>query len=87
MSIPKDSPTLSTESAISEQNTSFFCFYKNHSPKIQVLRLLNSPESWERVIFPQERLLFEATLRSKLEVQRNQYSYEVIPCVSLKINK
>lgn len=86
MSILKDSPDFCADSEISEEDQLFFCFYKNNTPHVQVLRLLESHEYWERVIFPQERLLFEARPNSQLEVQMSLDLHDLIPCIHLKIN-
>ena len=49
------------------------CCYQNHSPKIQIIRSAEgqrpqSPWHLERVIFPGQRLMFEAPERSKIRV-------------------
>ena len=45
------------------------CFYINSSDRIQVVRLAGSPHiDLERVVFPGQRLLFEAPLEAVLEV-------------------
>jgi hypothetical protein len=45
------------------------CVYKNETPRIQVARIANIP-GWyfEKVIFPGERLLFEALPEAELEI-------------------
>jgi len=87
MSILKDSHDFCANSEVLEEKQLFFCFYKNNTPHIQVLRLLEANEYWERVIFPQERLLFEARQNSQLEVQMNSDLYDLVPCIHLKINQ
>lgn len=47
------------------------CCYKNHTSKIQIIRSVQQQElSWhlERVVFPGQRLLFEAPLHSRVHV-------------------
>lgn len=45
------------------------CAYKNETPKIQVARIANiSDWYFEKVIFPGERLLFEALPEAELEI-------------------
>ena len=54
------------------------CCYENRTNKIQVGRISNIP-SWyfERVIFPGQRLIFEAPLEAELEI----YTGEVINAI------
>ena len=48
------------------------CCYFNPTKKIQILRLESIPNSkFERVVFPLERLLFEAPSDAELEVYRS----------------
>jgi hypothetical protein len=49
------------------------CCYQNHSPKIQIIRSAETerqqlPWHLERVIFPGQRLMFEAPKQSKIQV-------------------
>ncbi|MGR3279081.1 DUF1830 domain-containing protein, partial [Acaryochloris marina NIES-2412] len=38
-----------------------FCSYRNHSPHVQVVRITNIPNWYfERVVFPQQHLMFNA---------------------------
>jgi hypothetical protein len=52
------------------------CCYQNHTPKIQVIRSVHQQQipHWhlERVVFPGQRLLFEAPVHSKLQVYTSQ---------------
>jgi predicted metallopeptidase len=45
------------------------CSYRNNSESIQIARITNIPNWYfERVVFPQEYLLFEATPSARLEI-------------------
>ncbi|HEY9674559.1 MAG TPA: DUF1830 domain-containing protein [Waterburya sp.] len=60
--------------------------YINYSRKIQIIRtLLNSP--WERVVFPGQRLLFEALPSDKLEIKTHKEISVLIPCYKLRVNE
>ncbi|MDJ1183251.1 DUF1830 domain-containing protein [Roseofilum casamattae] len=67
------------------------CSYKNVSPLIQIARISNiSGWYFERVIFPQEYLLFEAPLTAKLEIYQKDNNGIVariteIPCDRLAV--
>jgi len=55
------------------------CFYANGTTQIQIARLTNLPNfKFERVVFPGQRLLFEAVPTAQLEVQRLISSSEII---------
>lgn len=84
---------LSREDAVApSRETSLLCFYTNQSHSIQVLRIANvSHNYWERVVFPGQRLLFEATRDAKLEVYSsenfNNLLADVIPCHKLEVQE
>ncbi|WP_254564305.1 DUF1830 domain-containing protein [Oscillatoria sp. HE19RPO] len=45
------------------------CFYRNSTPYLQILKLINSKDfELERVLFPQERLMFTAVPEAQLEI-------------------
>jgi hypothetical protein len=48
---------------------SILCYYTNHTVEIQIIRIeRKSAYYFERVVFPKERVLFEAALESYLEI-------------------
>lgn len=60
--------------SISEVNSHSFalCCYINRTDKIQIARIVNIDEWYfERVIFPQQRLLFDAPAEAELEIHAN----------------
>lgn len=45
------------------------CFYSNSTPYLQIIKLINSKDfELERVLFPQERLMFTAVPEAQLEI-------------------
>jgi hypothetical protein len=66
------------------------CYYFNASSEMQILNLTNSPGlNYNRVVFPQERLLFEAFPNSFLEVHRKTFTgtdlVDKVRCQSLQV--
>jgi len=72
------------------QNTSerqSLCCYTNHTSHVQVIRLVNqSHTNWQRVIFPGERVLFEADSESNLEIMVNETVSSLVNCQKLIVN-
>ena len=53
----------------SSEKSPVLCYYKNTTRKIQVARISNlSNWSFERLVFPEEQLLFEALPEAELEI-------------------
>ncbi|NEP01481.1 MAG: DUF1830 domain-containing protein [Symploca sp. SIO2E9] len=66
------------------------CCYINGTTKVIVVRIANVPDwHFERVVFPDERLLFEAPSTAKLEIHQLTDSgttiSDIIPCNYLSI--
>ena len=59
--------------SLKEKTKLTLCSYKNRTNKIQIGRISNIP-SWyfERVIFPGQRLIFEAPLEAELEIHTGE---------------
>ncbi|HBB34089.1 MAG TPA: hypothetical protein DDZ80_08035 [Cyanobacteria bacterium UBA8803] len=73
-----------------EASSLILCCYVNGTTKIMTARISNIPNwSFERVIFPKERLLFEAPPTAILEIHRNTGTgttlSDKIPCNYLKV--
>lgn len=68
------------------------CCYVNSTSKIQVVRITNI-QNWyfERVVFPGQRLMFEASIRGQLEVHSGAMASSIledtIPCSRLLIDQ
>jgi hypothetical protein len=74
------------KSVLNDSPEKILCFYINDSHKVQIIRILpNSP--WKQVVFPGQRLLFEALPSDQLEIQICQVSSVLIPCNKLRVNE
>ncbi|NJP11009.1 MAG: DUF1830 domain-containing protein [Leptolyngbyaceae cyanobacterium RU_5_1] len=68
------------------------CYYVNSTTQIQKARISNIP-NWlfERVIFPKQRLLFEAIPAALLEIHTcsalGETLLDQIPCLRLRVNE
>lgn len=68
------------------------CYYRNSTPQMQTIRIDNLPNwHFERVVFPGQRLLFEAVPEGELEiyvVERAEQKFaRTIPCCQLKVDR
>lgn len=53
----------------SEVNSPILCYYFNSSNQIQIIRISNVPNWYfEKVVFPKQRLMFEAIPDATLEI-------------------
>ena len=78
-------PTPSGESA------AILCCYVNVTSKIQIARVTNIPDWYfERVVFPGQRLMFEAPSPANLEIHTGMMASSIlsdtIPCTRLAMN-
>lgn len=81
-----------TKLSNSPSNPLILCSYKNQTPQLQVLRIPPSATGYfERVVFPNQHLLFEAAAQDHLEIYysvRNDFiEMRRIPCISLKVDE
>jgi len=64
------------------------CYYENATSHVQIARIANIP-NWlfERVVFPRQRLLFEALPEALLEVRTSTSTtlLDQIPCLHLQV--
>ncbi|MGB5592865.1 MAG: DUF1830 domain-containing protein [Crocosphaera sp.] len=73
------------------QRNALLCCYVNATNQIQVARITNI-ENWyfERVVFPGQRLVFEALSKAQLEIHTGMMASAIlsdtIPCERLCIN-
>lgn len=70
----------------------FLCCYVNVSSKIQVARVTNVPNWYfERVVFPGQRLIFEACVNAQLEIHSGSMASSIledtIPCERLMVDR
>lgn len=71
-----------------EQRSHLVCCYVNATSKIQIARISNIPNWYfERVVFPGQRLVFEAPPKSVLEIHTGMMASAIlsdhIPCERL----
>jgi hypothetical protein len=58
-----------------ENSTTILCCYVNNTSQIQIGRIANTANYYlERVVFPGQRLLFEAPPQAELEIYTNSFS-------------
>lgn len=74
------------------QQAPLFCCYVNATNQIQVARITNIPNWYfERVVFPGQRLVFEALPSAQLEIHTGMMASSIIsdtiPCEQLGINQ
>lgn len=74
----------------SEGNNQILCYYANFTNQIQVIRIENIPNWYfERVIFPEQRLMFEARPEAVLEIHTGMVAGAIlsdkIPCYVLRV--
>jgi hypothetical protein len=74
-----------------EQSGTILCCYVNATSKIQVARISNIPNWYfERVVFPGQRLVFEAPPEAQMEIHTGMMASAIlsdtIPCIRLAIN-
>lgn len=74
------------------ENDSILCCYVNATSAIQIARITNIPNWYfERVVFPGQRLVFEAISQAMLEIHTGIMASAIlsdtIPCTRLGINQ
>ncbi|MFB8798850.1 MAG: DUF1830 domain-containing protein [Microcoleus sp.] len=75
-----------------DAHSKILCCYVNATSQIQVARIANIPNWYfERVVFPGQRLVFEAMTASVLEIHTGMMASAIlsdnIPCDRLQINE
>lgn len=76
----------------SEQAGKILCCYVNATSKIQVARISDVPNWYfERIVFPGQRLVFEALRKAHLEIHTGMMAsailLDIIPCERLEISE
>ena len=67
------------------------CYYFNPTAQIQLIRVTNGHHfNLEKIVFPQQRILFEAMPEAQLEIYNSQSRKpkiaKIIPCQILRAN-
>jgi hypothetical protein len=75
-----------------DQSERLLCCYVNTTSKIQIARITNVPNWYfERVVFPGQRLLFEAVREAQLEIHTGMMASAIlsdtIPCDRLIVEE
>jgi hypothetical protein len=83
---------LLTCPATERSTLKILCYYTNSTPKIQLIRVLDGHNcNYERVVFPQQRILFETTPEGRLEVYLERVGNSVLEqtfsCQNLPANQ
>ena len=77
----------STNPVFIEQTSKILCCYFNSTNKIQIIKVLeNKSASLEKIVFPQQKILFESSLKGKIEVYLQQNGQPILKNVSSYIN-
>ena len=76
----------------SNSSNQIFCCYVNATSQIQVAKISNVPNWYfERVVFPGQRLVFEAVIGACMEIHTGSMASSIlsdtIPCDRLQINE
>jgi hypothetical protein len=74
----------------SKGNNQILCYYANATNLVQVVRIANIPNwHFERVMFPGQRLMFEAAAEAVLEIHTGAVATAIlsdkIPCYVLRV--
>jgi hypothetical protein len=78
----------SEESLASKGAHQILCCYINITSQIQIIQITNIPNlHWERVVFPGQRLMFEAATEAKLEINTSETITLIVPCQKLRITE
>jgi hypothetical protein len=78
------------DSPPNDRNSNLLCCYVNATSQIQIARITNIPNWYfERVVFPGQRLVFEAHKNAVLEIHSGMMASSIlsdtIPCTKLKL--
>lgn len=72
---------LITSPTLTQKMSKRLCYYFNSTYKIQFVRLWNGKTYLKKIIFPQQRILFEAKLEELLEVHTKQEDKQLIESI------
>ncbi len=76
----------------SNSSNQILCCYVNATSQIQIARISNVPNWYfERVVFPGQRLVFEAVIGASMEIHTGMVASSIlsdtVPCDRLQINE
>ena len=80
------------QAATAEPVLNMVCHYTNSTRKMQLIRVIDSQNLYsEKIVFPQQRILFEAVPEGQLAIYTNQAGIprciQIIPCQNLQVNQ
>ncbi|MEL6499812.1 MAG: DUF1830 domain-containing protein [Cyanobacteria bacterium J06623_1] len=71
-----------SNSTLTQQASKKLCYHVNSTNRIQLIRLWNGKKyQLEKIVFPQQRILFIATPEEILEVHTKQESEQVLAAI------
>ena len=84
--------SLNLRSATVNPTTKILCYYTNSTSKIQIIRITKTDKlNLEKIIFPRQRILFEATIEGQLEIHTSQAGEkritQIVPCQNLRAER
>ena len=84
--------SLNWQTATTQPISKILCYYINSSCKMQLIRVTQSLNlNSEKIVFPQQRVFFEAIPQGQLEVHTDLVAHprfvQKIPCQSLQVNQ
>jgi hypothetical protein len=68
------------------------CYYTNSTDRVQIIRVTNSHNfNFQKIVFPQQRILFETASQGQLEIYTEGLGKEkialIIPCQNLQVEQ
>jgi hypothetical protein len=83
-----ETSTLLGNSIATYSSGCILCSYTNVTHRIQIIRIKNIPDlQLNKVIFPGQRLMFEAVPEANLEVQYTDNMSIFVPCDQLHVSE
>ena len=84
--------SLNLRSATVNPTAKILCYYTNSTSKVQIIRVTKAEKlNLEKIIFPRQRVLFEATTEEQLEIHTNQAGKkriaQIVPCQNLRADR
>ncbi len=81
-------PTLLGHSLATHSSDRILCCYINITHTLQIIRIKNIPDlHFEQIVFPNQRLMFEAVPEANLEIQLTDNMSIFVPCDQLRVHE
>ncbi len=76
------------QSPTSESSDRILCLHTNVTDRIQIIKITNIPNWYfERIVFPGQRLIFEAAPEAELEIHTSEVTTILIRCQKLSLSE